>query len=291
VSWGWPGLPRRRPDQVRDLATNATAPGSSSVVRARYVIVTGDGDGVFAYNGTPALGNPPIAWLTGGGLVDPYGNVLPSTLGTANPGNFTVTDSGGQTSIAGTTIAIVPTGGGGSAIFGAPSPGVAYMVSGSELTDTAEAFLWLFSAAASGSFGAPLAMFEAGVAAAEPEGSGSPPPVETWHTVTNPTGITGTIRAKILAQENMAVLDVNCMITSTLAAPNAYTAGSLRNSSYYPAAARQYDVSVNQQWSTTANASPRIQIPTSGGIVFDMPGFNAAGNSCIVSMTQEYPLN
>jgi hypothetical protein len=89
VSWG---LPRRRIDQVRQPATAATAPGSSAVVRARYVIVSGAGDGVFVYAGTPALGNPPIAWM-GAGLVDPYGNVLPSTTGVEGGGTFQAGDT------------------------------------------------------------------------------------------------------------------------------------------------------------------------------------------------------
>jgi hypothetical protein len=87
----WPGLPRRRVDQVRATATDATAPGSSSTVRARYVIVSGIGDGVFVYmpGTTPGLGNPPIAWM-GGGLVDPYGNVLVAAAGVEGAGTFAV---------------------------------------------------------------------------------------------------------------------------------------------------------------------------------------------------------
>jgi hypothetical protein len=70
-----------------------TQPGSSSpIVRARLVIVSGPGDGVFVYSGTPALGNPPIAWM-GSGLVDPYGNILPSTTGVAASGTFQAGDT------------------------------------------------------------------------------------------------------------------------------------------------------------------------------------------------------
>jgi hypothetical protein len=65
-------------------------PGTNNnILRARLVIVSGVGDGVFVYAAgtTPALGNPPIAWM-GSGLVDPYGNVLPSTTGVAASGTF-----------------------------------------------------------------------------------------------------------------------------------------------------------------------------------------------------------
>lgn len=40
------------------------------------VVVTGTNGGVFIYSGTPALGNPPVYWITNGGLKDPFGNVL-----------------------------------------------------------------------------------------------------------------------------------------------------------------------------------------------------------------------
>lgn len=51
---------------------------------------SGDGDGVFVYNGVGSLGNPPIAWLTNGSLLDPYGNVLPAVMGVDDAGTFAV---------------------------------------------------------------------------------------------------------------------------------------------------------------------------------------------------------
>lgn len=69
-------------------ATGGVQPGqSNAVVVADKVIVFGAGSGVFVYSGTPGLGNPPIAWM-GGGLIDPFGNVLPSTTGIAGAGTF-----------------------------------------------------------------------------------------------------------------------------------------------------------------------------------------------------------
>jgi hypothetical protein len=117
----WPGLPRRRLDQVRRPGSPATAPGSSSVVRARFVIVSGPGDGVFVYapGTTPGLGNPPIAWM-GGGLVDPFGNILPSTTGVEGGGTFqagtaiTINQAGLFTSATGNEILMY---------FGAPAAG------------------------------------------------------------------------------------------------------------------------------------------------------------------------
>lgn len=73
------GLPAPRVDQQRQPGTPALQPGSTNTVRARFVIISGGaGEGVFVYEGAPALGNPPLAWITDG-AVDPYGNVLPVT--------------------------------------------------------------------------------------------------------------------------------------------------------------------------------------------------------------------
>lgn len=114
---------------------------------------------------------------------------------------------------------------------------------------------------------------------------------ESWHAVSTPAGMTGTLRVKLLPDDHLAVLDVNTVITSTNVAPTTYTAGSLPSAAYYPLAARQFAVSVNQQWSTTANASPRVAVPTSGAVTLPLPGFNSAGAACIVSGTVVYPLD
>jgi len=67
--------------------TYGIQPGSPQIIKAQYVIVSGPGGGVFVYTGTPANGNPPIAWM-GAGTTDPYGNPLPSTTGIASSGTF-----------------------------------------------------------------------------------------------------------------------------------------------------------------------------------------------------------
>jgi hypothetical protein len=84
------GLHRPMNAPPAGVTSPGVQPGGTNVVRARYVIVSGVGDGVFVYKaGTqPKLGNPPIAWM-GSGLVDPYGNILPSTTGVASTGTFT----------------------------------------------------------------------------------------------------------------------------------------------------------------------------------------------------------
>jgi hypothetical protein len=72
-------------------------PNSSGVIVARQVIVSGpvgNATGVFVYapGTTPGLGNPPITWESSG-LVDPFGNVLPSTTGVAGTGTFQAGDT------------------------------------------------------------------------------------------------------------------------------------------------------------------------------------------------------
>jgi hypothetical protein len=73
VTAGLGGLPARRPDQTRDYPPTGVQPGAGNVVRARLVIISGTAGGLFVYNGTPALGNPPIVSATAAST-DPYGN-------------------------------------------------------------------------------------------------------------------------------------------------------------------------------------------------------------------------
>jgi hypothetical protein len=115
-------------------------PGTNSVVLARYVIVFGPGDGVFVYQAgtTPKLGNPPIAWL-GSGLVDPYGNVLPSTTGVDGSGTFQAGNG------------IVLNGQGFLVYNGAPGPGdLAASVAPANFTDpygnSVTAGVWYYKA-------------------------------------------------------------------------------------------------------------------------------------------------
>lgn len=73
------------------------AAGSPNIFRGRLVIVFGPSGapvGVFVYQAgtTPGLGNPPIFWATSGS-VDPYGNVLPATVGVAGSGIFIAGDT------------------------------------------------------------------------------------------------------------------------------------------------------------------------------------------------------
>jgi hypothetical protein len=80
---------------------------SNEIIPFLVISGTGSGVGVFVYNGTPELGNPPIAWLTNGSLLDPYGNVLPAVMGIAGVGEF----SAGNTIITPNGLFLYTTGG------------------------------------------------------------------------------------------------------------------------------------------------------------------------------------
>jgi len=58
------------------IPTPGVQPGiSGQIILAHYVIIFGTAGGVFIYSGTPANGNPPVAWITSA-TADPYGNTI-----------------------------------------------------------------------------------------------------------------------------------------------------------------------------------------------------------------------
>ena len=86
-----PGLGGQQPPPQNAAPAGQVTPGitpgvSGTIIRARQIIVSGAGEGVFVYSGTPAAGNPPIFWA--GSSPDPYGNTLPSTAGVSGTGTF-----------------------------------------------------------------------------------------------------------------------------------------------------------------------------------------------------------
>jgi hypothetical protein len=60
-------------------------------ILTKLVVIFGTGEtGWFEYNGTPALGNPPIAYAAPPGVTtDPYGNTLPTTNGGVTSARYT----------------------------------------------------------------------------------------------------------------------------------------------------------------------------------------------------------
>jgi len=236
-----------------------------------------------------------IASVTDGGLVLP----AMSFQNTSDPA-LLAPYVAGATSAAGGSVAAVQSGlrtagdrEAGVFVFAASANGGVNSqvdLAGDEVKLLAPGFK-LFTSAGNLAVSAPAVFLPPVVSSLQVVQPGTASTAETWHAVTVPAGMTGTIRVKISAADNVALLDINTVITSTNAAPTTYTAGSLPSAAYYPLAARQFPVSVNQQWSTVANASPRVSIPTSGAVSLPLPGFVTAGASCVVSGLVMYPLD
>ena len=59
---------------------------------AKIVVIFGQGEGLFVYNGNPELGNPPIASISNS-TVDPYGNEITPSLTLAGLPELIYSDS------------------------------------------------------------------------------------------------------------------------------------------------------------------------------------------------------
>lgn len=137
------GLPPPRPDQGFAPTGSPMAPGSPNVVRAKQVIVFGVGEGVFVYNGTPALGNPPILAMSDS-TTDPFGNAIPVGTVSISGNSYAQLINAGLFFIANATqflAASVATGG---------LPGILDLQSGLETNVDTAAEIILQSAQASG---------------------------------------------------------------------------------------------------------------------------------------------
>lgn len=262
---------------------------SSAIVIANYVIVfgpTGTPTGVFVYQpGTkPALGNPPVAWMTAASK-DPYGNTLPATGIVSYDGiaNFSQLLSGNLILGHATWNAFA------DITLSSSIQGALRLLSPALNPGDSRCDFQLLPSPTPGSETAAVNR----ISAWAPNLAGNT--VETWNAVTVPAGMTGSIRVKMLAEAKFAVLDINVTITSTTLANTTYTGGALPAAAYYPtqmssSGNRQYALSMNQTTATSANA--RLIIPAaSGNLAIITPGFSVAGNACVVMGTVTYPLD
>ena len=90
------GLPKRRIDQQPVPPPTAVSPGSSNIIRASIVIITGGkGSGLFVYSPKPGAGNL-VASITGASGTDQYGNAYGSGLniGSQAAAHFGVSNAG-----------------------------------------------------------------------------------------------------------------------------------------------------------------------------------------------------
>lgn len=182
-------------------------PGTPSNLIVRVLVSEGPGAGTFVYSGTPALGNPPIAWMTGG-TTDPYGNALPTS---------------GIVSAAGSAFAALLNG----AIEMSPFSGAAtnafilcntndlrLVAPTSSLTVTA-AKLDLISDL--GVPAVPNMSFNGSIQAQQ--ATAAQPHIlitDAWNNVTPPTGFTGLLRYRLRAENDV---EVEAMLAVAATAP------------------------------------------------------------------------
>lgn len=111
---------------------------------------------------------------------------------------------------------------------------------------------------------------------------------ETWKSLSIPTGMTGSIRYKRLAESNFVLMQVTLTITSTLTSLNTYTGGTLP-SAYWPVSGINWPAAFNQGVSSTANADPRITITSGGVFSVTTEPFTTGGVTCIIQNILIYP--
>jgi hypothetical protein len=112
---------------------------------------------------------------------------------------------------------------------------------------------------------------------------------ETFHTVTNATGFSGTMRVKKLPW-NAIWLDVEVTVTSAGGASFAF--GSLPDSTYYPTGGRHFPLSLTGANVTGAAFAglPRVHMPTSGAVAIEIPTLSA--NAALsLGLSVMYPTN
>jgi len=276
------------------------------VVYANKVIVFGTGDGVFVYNGTPAVGNPPVLW-TSATNEDPFGNTL-----TPQTGPSTGVGQDGDAQV----LLKILAGIGGAIVFPLPGtwtnyPNIYGEVTGSGgllsvngPTDSSvddQVFMGLYSAA-DGFNNASTVAFEyigpgpthntlmygdctgitiyvcKSISAVLP-GTGTSPSnpaqVETWHTM--PGFVTDYSHGSPAPSYKL-----NADNTVSFAGEVSVASGSagakfvtLPSSAYFPISAKKFAVPISAGTPPTGG-NPQVTIDTSGGITFSAPPTGAA---------------
>lgn len=271
----------------------------ATTITGATIIADGSSGEILVYSGAPATGNLIGSWSAAAGT-DGHSNSYPAGLSVTN-------GSGIGVQLNGTTLHLIGIGGSSTGFLDSQAAasnstrpqtllsgasnnnGVPQILLAGESQDgTSLPVIILQGFSLSG--GVPQAItaqINGGMVATQP-GTTTP---ETWHAVTVPSGMTGTIRVKVLTEGNFAALDVNVTITSTSATATGFATGALPSASYYPATATQQSLAVQKAFTTVSNASPRVSIPTSGALSLNMPGFATAGATCLVWGTIIYPLD
>jgi hypothetical protein len=110
-----------------------------------------------------------------------------------------------------------------------------------------------------------------------------PMTTDTWHTLSNPTNITGTFRVTLLPALNAVWFDIEVAVSVSSSAT--YTFGSMPSSAYYFSSStwpngRHMPIGLTGAPSGVASNLPRLYIPpTSGGPQLLIPSMSASGDS------------
>ena len=104
-----------------------------------------------------------------------------------------------------------------------------------------------------------------------------PAAAETWHNIgMGSSGLSGTLRIKLLAEQKFALIHAAITFTYT-GSIQTFNLGSLPSAPYYPQAGQSYPVSVNATPSGVGASLPRLYVPTSGAVQLIVPSGSGAG--------------
>jgi len=255
------------------------------IVFANKVIVFGTGDGVFVYSGTPALGNGPIAWVSGG-TEDPYGNAITPTIGTIDPstgigtnlvnatlnfiGNALTTDGFLSQQLNGSGSSSQPQMNLSGASNGNNVPQILLLGESEDATAAAEIIIQALSL--SPLEGVPVTVRVNGQVYATTPGAQT---TETWHTM--PGFVTDYSHGSPAPSYKL-----NADNTVSFAGEVSVASGSagakfvtLPSSAYFPISAKKFAVPISAGTPPTGG-NPQVTIDTSGGITFSAPPTGAA---------------
>lgn len=109
-----------------------------------------------------------------------------------------------------------------------------------------------------------------------------PMTTDTWHTLSNPTNISGLFRVTLLAAIFAVWFDIE--VTVSVSGAATYTFGAMPNSGYYPNSTtwpngRHMPVALTGAPTGVASNLPRLFIPTSGGPQLLIPAMAASGDA------------
>lgn len=231
--------------------------------------------GFYLYNGTPALGNPPVFYESSASS-DPFGNAVTPNVARSVSGNafaqlgsgalLAQDSSGDQIQITGAAISFSPSGVGLAGTIQTNGTNELDFLAPATPGGNNQAEIGLISSATIptiniGANGLPSGnQINLNGSVAIPAGDGPFISGEGWHNLTNPSGITGTARVKKLPW-NAVWFEGDVTWSGTTGAT--LTFGAPPDSSYSPASSVRRPVA-STGIPSAVSAAPRLFIPSGG---------------------------